>query len=88
VIGSINIHPVALTRIFQEHAMAQQFIRIRELASTPGKPGKLPVSPATIWRWVREGKFPAPFKLHNGVTIWNLALVEAHIAQCAEETSK
>jgi prophage regulatory protein len=63
--------------------MLQQVIRINELASTPDKPGKLPVSPATVWRWVREGKFPKPFKLGESVTVWSCAEVEAFIASRA-----
>ena len=43
----------------------------------------LPVSPATIWRWVREGKFPKPFKLGDSVTVWDATEVEAFIAQRA-----
>lgn len=50
----------------------------------PARPGKLPVSPATIWRWVREGKFPKPFKLGNGITVWDAAQVDAFIASRAE----
>lgn len=63
--------------------MSQKVIRLAELATTKGKPGKLPVSPATIWRWVREGKFPAPFKLSDRVTVWNLDQVEAFVAKQA-----
>lgn len=59
--------------------MSQQVIRIADLATTKGKPGKLPVSPATVWRWVREGKFPKPFKLGESVTVWDAAEVEAFI---------
>lgn len=70
--------------------MGQRVIRINELATTPasstkaGKTGLLPVSPATIWRWVREGRFPSPFKLGASVTVWDLDLVEAFIAQRAQ----
>lgn len=63
--------------------MSQRVIRISELASTPTKPGKLPVSPATVWRWVREGKFPKPFKLGKAVTVWDALEVEAFIAERA-----
>jgi len=28
------------------------------------------VSPATIWRWTREGRFPQPVKLGSGTTRW------------------
>ncbi len=63
--------------------MSRQVISINELASTPTKPGKLPVSLATVWRWVREGKFPKPFKLGASVTVWDAAEVDAFIAQRA-----
>ncbi len=56
--------------------MSKRVIRINELASRPGNPGKLPASPATIWRWVRQGTFPAPFKLAPGTTVWDLDQVD------------
>lgn len=46
----------------------------------PAKKGKLPVSPATIWRWTREGKFPKPFKIGASVTVWDMAEVDAFLA--------
>lgn len=60
--------------------MQPQLIRIADIATTPTKAGILPVSPATIWRWVRDGKFPQPFKLSAGVTAWYAADVEQFIA--------
>jgi predicted DNA-binding transcriptional regulator AlpA len=63
--------------------MSQRVIRVSDLATTKDKPGLLPVSPATVWRWVREGKFPKPFKLGESVTVWDAAEVEAFIAQRA-----
>lgn len=59
--------------------MSPRIIRLSELATTANKSGKLPVSPATIWRWVREGKFPKPFKLGESVTVWDASEVEAFI---------
>ncbi len=59
--------------------MSHQVIRIADLASTKHKAGKLPVSHATIWRWVKEGRFPKPFKLGGNVTVWNLDEVEAFV---------
>jgi prophage regulatory protein len=70
-------------RVLQGQNMATQIIRISELATTKGKPGKLPVSPATVWRWVREGKFPKPFKLGHSVTVWDAAEVDAFISSQA-----
>lgn len=63
--------------------MAQRVIRVVEIATTKKRKGMLPVSPATVWRWVREGKFPKPFKLGESVTVWDAAEVEAFIAQRA-----
>lgn len=30
----------------------------------------VPVSDATLWRWIKQKKFPAPVKLGPGVTAW------------------
>ncbi|TAM18172.1 MAG: AlpA family phage regulatory protein [Rhodanobacter sp.] len=36
--------------------------------------GKIvPCGKATLWRWVKEGKFPAPVKLNGTVTAWCMA---------------
>jgi len=52
--------------------------RITQLAThKSGKPGLIPVGPATIWRWTKEGLFPKPVKLGPGVTVWRAADVQA-----------
>lgn len=66
--------------------MSHRIIRIADLATTPKKSGILPVSPATIWRWVRDGKFPKPFKLGASVTGWHADEIDAFIAACRKET--
>ena len=63
--------------------MSQKLIRMAQLASTPKSKGKLPVSPATVWRLVREGKFPKPFKLSDSITVFDEDEIDAHIAHCA-----
>ena len=68
--------------------MLQRVIRIADIASTRGSRGLLPVSPATIWRWVREGKFPAPYKLGESVTVWDKADIDAFIATRAGGSAK
>jgi prophage regulatory protein len=35
-------------------------------------PGILPFSPATLWRLVRAGKFPAPVRLADRITAWDV----------------
>ena len=54
--------------------------RLRQLASQQGRPGLLPVSPATIWRWCREGRFVKPFSLGPQTTVWDAALVDQWLA--------
>jgi predicted DNA-binding transcriptional regulator AlpA len=68
--------------------VAQRVIRVADLATTKGKAGLLPVSPATVWRWVREGKFPKPFKLGESVTVWDAAAVEEFISKRAAGASQ
>lgn len=61
--------------------MASRIIRVTDIATTSAKAGILPVSAATIWRWVRAGKFPKPFKIGPCVTAWDMADVERFIAE-------
>ncbi len=62
--------------------MQSKFIRISELTSAPGRngrparQGRLPVSCATIWRWVKLGEFPKPVRLGPQVTAWRMEDVE------------
>lgn len=57
--------------------MAQKYIRIGGLASTTGKNGLIPASPATIWRKVKDRTLPQPIKLSNRITAWKLDDIEA-----------
>lgn len=59
--------------------MAQRVYRIRQLVTGPHQAGILPISAATLWRWVKDGKFPKPFKLGHRVTVWDAAEVDAFI---------
>lgn len=63
--------------------MGKRVFRIRDLATTSRTSGLLPVSPATVWRWVAQGKFPAPFKLGENTTVWDADKVEQFLAQRA-----
>ncbi len=38
--------------------------------------------PSSVWRWVAQGKFPAPVHI-GGMTRWLEAEVDAHDAQAA-----
>lgn len=67
--------------------MTSRIIRIADLATTPKKSGILPVSPATIWRWVRNDEFPKPFKLGASVTGWYVHEIEAFVAARRQEAT-
>jgi prophage regulatory protein len=52
------------------------YIRLKQLATQPGKPGYLPFSESTIWRLVKGGGFPQPIKLGTSITAWKCAEVD------------
>lgn len=54
----------------------QRVIRLSQLASRPGKPGLISASPSSIWRWVKAGKFPAPFRIGERTKVWDFSEVE------------
>lgn len=39
----------------------------------------IPVAHSTLWTWVRAGKFPAPIKLSDRITVWRNHEVQAFI---------
>lgn len=41
----------------------------------------LPIGATTLWRWVKEGKFPKPIKLSERVTVWRAEDVRAWLEQ-------
>jgi prophage regulatory protein len=65
--------------------MAKRVVRISEIVSSRGKAGRVPISAATWWRWIAEGKAPAGFKLGPNTTVWDLDVVEAWLAQRGEQ---
>ncbi|WP_082493727.1 AlpA family transcriptional regulator [Massilia sp. Leaf139] len=53
------------------------YVRQSQLVGKKGAPGIIPFSPATLWRKVAAGQFPAPVKLSAGVTAWRVEDVRA-----------
>lgn len=51
------------------------FIRQKQLAAI------IPFSRTTLWRKVRDGKFPAPIRLSAGITAWKVELVRQWIVE-------
>jgi predicted DNA-binding transcriptional regulator AlpA len=54
--------------------------KVRNGDSTETRIGLLPVSRATLWRWIKDGKFPQPFKLGENCTVWDASEVDAWLA--------
>lgn len=54
------------------------FVRQRQLVQSPATPtAPVPFSGATLWRKVKDGTFPAPVKLSERVTAWQVGTVRA-----------
>jgi len=68
------------TMSIREALPATGYVRQSQLIRDPNRPNfiaPVPVSSATLWRWVSTGKFPAPRKLSEGVTAWKAEEVRA-----------
>lgn len=46
----------------------------------------VPVSPATLWRWVKSGRFATPLKLSGRITAWRCEDVRHWIEAQSQET--
>ena len=53
------------------------FVRMRELVGDrkSGSIGILPVTRACIHKWIKQGRFPKPIKLCQGVAAWPVATI-------------
>ncbi|MBS1179811.1 MAG: hypothetical protein H6R06_4223 [Proteobacteria bacterium] len=67
--------------------MQQRYLRPSDLGSTKDKPGRWPVTPNTLWRWVQEGILPPPIRLGPQVSAWPLEVIEAYEAEQAAARS-
>jgi prophage regulatory protein len=65
------MRPSASVRAEVQAVNQQKYADVQALAA------RYDVHPATIWRWVKAGRFPKPVQLSPGVTRWNSAEVEA-----------
>ncbi len=65
---------------------ATSYLREAVLIGSPATPnraktrGILPCSRSSLWRWIREGKFPRPQKLGDRITAWRASDVAAWLA--------
>ncbi|HEX7687954.1 MAG TPA: AlpA family phage regulatory protein [Burkholderiaceae bacterium] len=73
--SSLHLH------FMTDPAVPSAFFREAQLV-----PNVIPVSPATLWRWVREGNFPKPVRLSSRITAWRVEDVERWIASRTPES--
>lgn len=66
---------VGLSEITPEQAEANRCAGKSPVRPRHGRPGMVPFSAATLWRKVAAGEFPAPVKLSERVTAWQLDAV-------------
>ena len=57
-----------------------RYMRVTDITTTSKHKGILPVSPSTLWRWVRQGKFPAPVRLTSCTVVWKESAITAWLA--------
>lgn len=54
----------------------RSYVRVADIVCDPHHPNRphvLPISRSTLWRWVREGRFPRPTRLSPGVSAWRVS---------------
>ena len=56
---------------------ASAHVRLPTVAALHG------VGPATVWRWVKAGRLPAPVKLGPNTTAWNVGELRRAMAGAA-----
>ena len=56
-------------------APERQFLRLPDVLAN-----YVPVSNATIWRWIKAGEFPQPIEIGSRVRVWDLNEVKQWIA--------
>ena len=52
---------------------AAQIVRNRK---HPDRPYMLDISIATLWRWVKDGRFPSPIKIGPNTTAWTTSSID------------
>ena len=57
--------------------------RLHQISSTKKLAGLLPLSKATIYRWVKLGLFPKPFKIGLRASVWEASKIDEYIAAAA-----
>lgn len=63
------------------------YVRATQICSRPGRPGILPISESTWYRWIADGVVPAGSRIGPGTVVWPLSLVISLGSGAANESS-
>lgn len=63
------------------------YLRLKQIVGDPTAkppiPAIIPVGKSTWWKWVQEGKAPAPVKLGPRITMWRWAEIQRFV-ECTQ----
>ena len=68
------------------HDKSAGFLRETQIIGSrrkPQQPRLVPIDHSTLWRWVKQGRFPQPVKLGPNITAWSAQSVHDWIEQKA-----
>jgi predicted DNA-binding transcriptional regulator AlpA len=57
-----------------------RYVRVTDITTTAKHKGALPISPSTLWRWIKAGSFPQPLRLSSQVVVWKESDITAWLA--------
>ena len=64
----------------QAKCQAERYVRVTGLTTTAKRKGILPISRATLWRWIKAGSFPQPIRFSGRVVVWKESDITAWLA--------
>ncbi|WP_342616592.1 AlpA family phage regulatory protein [Rhodoferax sp. GW822-FHT02A01] len=70
---SVPVEPDPLSPLEKINQLRTEMPQVGYVRQALLIPGILPISPATLWRWVSIGKFPKPVKISSRITAWRVA---------------
>lgn len=72
--GLLRLHDIiGQAAVSEEEAQRNRAAGRGPRRARPGRPAIVPVSAASLWRWISAGKFPSPLRLGERGAAWRAA---------------
>lgn len=87
IVPSIQAQKASINHSNFDALADSAYLRESQLVRSPKRPDStapLPFSAPTLWRKVKAGEFPAPVKLSQRVTCWQVGAVRAWMTAQAQ----